>query len=220
MTHLGLAIALQLLAPAHVLPDGVVERGVQVTAYDDQLEIRYLVGLNDATLALKLAELLPDQTPPIDPQQALDLYRQRILSELASGLTVLLDDQPQTIQPVETRRGTLHHVQLECVYHVPLPPGGQLMRLELLDRNFAADPGNHRMAAKGRGDVQLDDCSVPPILARVPLLAFDQLPAATAAESRRVEATIRRPGAAPAAVLPVAEVERAAADEPLAATEP
>ena len=181
-----------VLLLGHVLPDGVVERSVQVTVYPDRLEIRYQVGFNPKTLARQLQQLAPHSPVPDDPNEALARYRELVLPRLAQRLNVRVDGQQREVLPIEARRIFRHHAQLECVLHVPLEAPYASTRLQLEDENFPDALGSHRMAVKGRAGVEVTESNVPPILARAERIEAAKLDPEQLASRRVIKARFQR----------------------------
>ena len=187
-----LMLGASVLLLGHVLPDGVVERAVQVTVYPDRLEIRYQVGFNPKTLARHLQQLAPDSPVPDDPDEALARYRELILPRLAQRLNVRVDGQRREVLLIEARRIFRHHAQLECVLHVPIEAPYASTRLQLEDENFPDAPGSHRMAVKGRAGVEVTESNAPPILARAERIEAAKLGPEQLASRRVIKARFQR----------------------------
>jgi hypothetical protein len=164
-----------VLTLSHPLPDQHVERAVQVTVYPSRIEIHYFLGINDNTVADWLRQFSGREEPPDTPDAAFAEFSKRIFPQISKQLAVTIEGKRCVLQPQEHARVYKHHVQLECVYQVPVEPDESPRALTIVDDNFSTAPGAHRMAIKGREGAFVLDATAPPILARVERIPWNEM---------------------------------------------
>lgn len=189
----GWCFAIGILASGHSLPDGHVERAVQVLVYPSRIEIRYLIGINDNTVTERLKQSELPAAIPAESDAALLEYGKRIFPELAGRIAVTLDGQHQPVRPMERSRIYKHHVQLECVYHIAIGGSEAPRKLTIVDKNFHDAPGAHRMAIKGREGAFVLDATAPPILARVERIPWTEMTKEQKLAATRLEGSLVTP---------------------------
>jgi hypothetical protein len=167
---LAILFALTPAFPQHVIPDGVVYRGVQLLIQPDRIEVRYQLGLSEYTLRGELATRLgPYEGLPSDETEALNKYRGVMLPTIPGNLRLEIDGRPVVLRPLRSELIAQHHAQIECWYHVPFTVPSSPCRLVLRDDNFADVPGSHVLALKSRRDVDVLQSDAPALLVRAPL---------------------------------------------------
>ena len=148
----------------HVLPDGDIERAVQLTVRADRIEIRYMIGMNPITLAKKLEQDTSDGG--LDDWRT---YAVAAQSTITNTLELSLNDRPLKLTALRWRPLPLHILQIECVLEAELPddiPAGAERRLAIRDKTYAKAPGFARLAVRGVG-VENFQSETPPLVARV-----------------------------------------------------
>jgi hypothetical protein len=105
-------------------------------------------------------------------------------------MVVTLDGRRQTLRPIEQTRVYKHHVQLECVYHIPIGTSETPQKMALVDKNFHDAPGAHRLAIKGRGGAFVLDATAPPILARVERIPWTEMTKEEKIAATRLESSL------------------------------
>jgi hypothetical protein len=183
-------VAIGVLALGHPLPDQHVERAVQVTVYPSRIEIHYFLGVNDNTVADWLRQFAGSEELPDAADAAFVEFSQRIFPQLAKQIAVTIEGKRHTVRLKEHARVYKHHVQLECVYQVPVEPDESPRALTIVDGNFRSAPGAHRMAIKGREGAFVLDATAPPILARAERIPWSEMTKEQKYSATRVEGSL------------------------------
>jgi hypothetical protein len=159
---------------AHDLPDGQVERALQVTAYPDHIEVRYQFGMSERTLCdqgragadvVDVDGLSEEQLRSIEAE-----YLATVAEEIVERIELLVAGEIQQRATVVGELIYLHHLQFECRVIYPLVLDSESVRLELSDQNFATYPGHYRVAVRGRGGLEAVSDTAAPLLVRAPRL--------------------------------------------------
>jgi hypothetical protein len=196
------------LATTHALPDNHIERAVQVYVHAERIEVHYHLGLTDRQVRSELAALAPGEPVPDDPAAALRCYEQRVAPRLAEQLRLTVDGElwPLSVSGVDRRER--HHERFVVQCEAPLPLGPEPRRIEVRD---LSEPGAaaiecRRMALRGRGEVEVTDCSGQPTLVRVPRRPAPAVAYRLHDPSRTILAMCRIPAAIAATDSPEPEV--------------
>lgn len=161
----------------HPIPDGQILRGVQCVVRSDRIEIRYQLGLNDAMVQAELKRLAevakegqatPPEPIPADATEALSLYRKKIAVELPRQLEVRIDGKLMPLSAVRADLVRQHHASIECGYELAIRPTATPAKLEISDANFSDVAGEHTLAVRARGQVELFEPPPSPVLVRDP----------------------------------------------------
>lgn len=170
----------------HELPLDEVRRDAQVVIFPDRVEVQYAVVMGTATMRkesaqLQRAEQNAEQGSNKDPdasersetdddsasREEWDRYREQIAPKLARQLQLLVDGRLLDLELRKSETEQRHHTTLRYVFAVDVAVSDARQRLLLVDRNFADNPGVHRVAAKGRRGVALQDSSQPATVSRI-----------------------------------------------------
>ncbi|QGJ70399.1 Hypothetical protein PBC10988_20950 [Planctomycetales bacterium 10988] len=201
-------VALPQSVSAHGLPDGLVERGVQVIMRPEGMELSYRIGLNDPTLAgelerlqlgedLDLATIAEDKATPETMQQAWKAYQERLEEIIPGQLTVTIQGEPIQLKWVRTSAGRDHHARLKIYYQADWKNelAGQVYEgkeftipFTLKDDSFRDAPGYHRIAFKGIGDIMVTESNTKPIVLRTPRILESELTEEEREEARNIVA--------------------------------
>jgi len=171
----GWAFVIGVFALGHPLPDGHIERAIQVQVYPARVEIRYYLGINGNTVGARWKQASPGAAVPADPEEALVQYCTGLSPKLGRRITVTVNGEKRPVRSARCSRIFKHHIQFECVYHIDIEAGETPQKLAIIDGNFRETPGSHRMALKGRDGVYVLDTTAPAILARVQRIPWDEM---------------------------------------------
>lgn len=154
---IGLIVSVVCALPAngHALPDGVIFRGIQVVVREDKLELRYLIGLNEKMVRGQLVQLKQEFPEDASDADLLSIYREYISAELPKKLQVTIDDKPVMLQLERADIVRKHHADIECLYELDISPTETPEKLTVVDNNFKDMPGDHSLAIRGRGRIEL-----------------------------------------------------------------
>lgn len=193
---IAVCLAVALPVGAHDVPDGVVYRGIQVVVWSDWIEVRYQLGLSDNMIQQELRRLTSPAAPlPDEPGEALRTYGELMVPVLPQKMSLTLDAQPRSLSPRRTTIVRQPHCQIELTYRADFSSAEAPAHLLLVDDNFAAVPGYHFAAIKGRGSVEILDSNVVPVLSRLSRIPDTAGEAGLLLEPmRRVEALIGSTG--------------------------
>lgn len=160
-----LALVPSLVALGHEeLPDGEIERGVQVIVKADALVVQYFIGMNEATLREQLKE---HELKVADTVEGMwKQYQDVLLPSLPKKLVVTSDKSPCALKPIRGEYFGWKHRHLMCVLEANIHLSQQPTAIVLTDRNFFDAPGSYRIAIKGRSGTIMSNSSVPPVLLR------------------------------------------------------
>ncbi len=156
----------------HVLADGDIERAVQINVGRDEIEIHYMVGMNEVTLAKRL-----DQPQSDGGVQDWGKYAKAMQKQLPDSLALELDGERLTLIAQRWRPLPLHLLQIECVLVAKLPEAPRdrpRHRLHVVDKTFAETPGFARLAIKPMG-LSNFEADAPAIVARLQRKAISEM---------------------------------------------
>lgn len=185
------AIFAGLLAPAHELPDGVIDRSLQIDVRPDEISISMSVGLNDTTIADELARIGVDD-PAADVAGRLDQLRDWATEHVASYLRILLDDQAVHFTEVTSELSSRHHVRFFIKLSAPIPAGKASRTIQVDDVFMPHLQTQLRMAARGRGVAVLRS-NVAPLVVRAERWELWTMNDEEAAEKRIVRLSVAFP---------------------------
>jgi hypothetical protein len=161
---------------AHDLPDGQVERALQVTAYPDRIEVKYQFGLSERTMWKELrgaGESKEVDIGGLDREELAALeaeYLEKVAGELPGRMELLLAGERQEQPSISKELIYQHHLQFECRLVYPCTVAAEPCSFELTDQNFAAYPGHYRVAVRGRGGREALSDRAALLLVRAPRL--------------------------------------------------
>ena len=167
MSRLSLGLILLLgitSAHAHELPDGEIERRVQIVVKADCVLVEYSLAMNQVTLAKELRK--NGVNPVKDFSQKWNQYRDLILPLLAKQLYLELDGKPLQLKPVSADYAGWSHRHLTALMRANVTLAEQSKTISVLDTNFPDALGNYRIAMKARSGVSLENSNVPLLTSR------------------------------------------------------
>ena len=159
-------ISILLVAIAHVMPPGDVDRAMQVVVTPDEIRIDYRFGLGEEALLDELMRLDSEIEIPADPVDRARLHMERAAEEIGTRLKVTAGDQQLTVVFDKVDLIYQHHLRAACHYVVDISDIRGRVQVRIEDGNFAAFPGFGQNAAKPRGTFPFFDTNEAPILLR------------------------------------------------------
>lgn len=151
-------------ARGHELPDGEIERRVQVSVKPDCVLVEYSLGMNEATLEKELRK--HGQKPGDTLSDKWSQYQKIVLPSLAKNMQVTIDGDGQRPKPLRADYSGWSHRHLLCLFKVDVKLSRKPTTIVVTDRNFLDTPGKYRIAMKGRSGAKLEKSSVPPTVSR------------------------------------------------------
>ena len=163
---LSLILLLGLCIPArsHELPDGEIERRVQVSVKRDGVLIEYSLGMNETTLEAELRKLGWKPAPTVSDKW--NQYKKLVASSLAKNIQVTINGEEQPVKPLRAVYSGWSHRHLSCLVRVDAKLTDPRAAITVTDRNFLDTPGKYRLAMKARRGAKLEDSSVPLLVSR------------------------------------------------------
>lgn len=188
--------ALAGFAQAHGLPDGVIERGVQIDISPETVLVQYRIGLTPSTLHEELTKLgEPDlrETPDQNGDALYRRYARAVEPLVLKDLRLTVGETALMPKVLAVRTLSDHHAQIEMLLGASLP-----MRLEpereyelrFRDSHFP-DTGFLLMGVRGRDGVEVVDSDAPAVTIRAPRRDLERLSAVEVADVRETKARFR-----------------------------
>ncbi len=161
------------LARGHELPDGEIERRVQVSVKPDCVLVQYSLAMNGATLEKELRRL--GQKPAGTRSAMWKQYQEIILPSLRKHLHLTIDGESSPLEPVRAEYSGWSHRQLTCLLKAEVLLTQQLKTIIVTDGNFLDTPGNYRIAMKGRSGAKMETSTVSTLVTRAKPVALAKL---------------------------------------------
>ena len=153
-----------LVAAGHEMPDGEIDRRVQVVGKTARGMVEDSLGMNGATLEKELVRL--GKKPAATFSAKWKQYQDAILPSLAKRMRLTVDGDRVSLEPVRADHSGWSHLHLTCLLRAEVPLTEQPKKIVGSDGNFLDDPGNYRIAMKGRSGVKIDKANDPPIVTK------------------------------------------------------
>ena len=160
-----LVLATELLG--HPIPDGMIERGVQVTVYPSRVEIHYFLGASDNTFVNARPKRKTDRLAD-HGRSPFELYRDWAVKEIGKHLRISLDGKAIAFGAPKGHFVRQHHARIELVFVAPIKLGGEWDKLRVTDSNYRDFPGVHRVGIRCRGGTERRPSNVPEMFSRAP----------------------------------------------------
>lgn len=172
---LGLVFVLghALLARGHELPDGEIERRVQVVVKPDRVLVEYSLAMNEATLENEL--LRCEQRPAETLASMWEQYQEIVLPSLPENMHLTIDGECSPLKPIRADYSGRSHVQLTCLLRSDILLTEQPKKIIVTDGNFLDSPGDYRIAMKGRSGAKMVEPTVPPLVTRAKPVVLSKL---------------------------------------------
>ncbi|MEM8495256.1 MAG: hypothetical protein AAF663_07700 [Planctomycetota bacterium] len=145
---LAAIIAFVSVAAAHEMPEGDIERCVQVCVEPTCVVVQYTLGMSDETLGkeLRRQSIAPAETLRKRWQQ----YQQAVLPSLAEGMTLSVGGEPVALKPYRTEYLGWRHRHVVCYFRADVRLARQPKKIVLADGNFWDAPGGYRLGMESR----------------------------------------------------------------------
>ncbi|MCP4191156.1 MAG: hypothetical protein GY768_11075 [Planctomycetaceae bacterium] len=153
-----------VVASAHELPAGEIERRVQVVVKPDCVLVEYSLGMSEATLD---NELRKNGIQPADSLfEKWKQFQEMILPSLPQGMVVTLDGDPVILKPIRADYSGWSHRHLTCLLKAEVKPSEKLLTIVVTDGNYLDAPGEYRIAMKGRSGTKMKKSKLVPTVSR------------------------------------------------------
>ena len=148
----------------HELPDGEIERRVQIVVKPDSILIEYSIGMNKATLRKQLRR--HRTKPASDLIKMWKQYEQPILSTLKNNFLITIDGMPSPVEAIQASYSGWSHKHLTCLLKANVTLDSKPKKIVVSDGNFHDSPGDYRIAMKSRSGAVLERSTVPVLTGR------------------------------------------------------
>jgi hypothetical protein len=188
--------ALAGFAQAHGLPDGVIERGVQIDISPETVLVQYRIGLTPHTLHEELTRLGEADSGDAPDQNDDALYRRyarAIEPLLLKDLRLTVGESTLILNVMAVRTLSDHHARIEILLGASLPmrlEPGREYELRFRDSHFP-NTGFLLVGVRGRDGVEVVDSDAPAVTIRAPRRDLERLSAVEAADLRETKARFR-----------------------------
>ena len=162
-----------VLARGHELPDGVIERRVQISVKPDGVLVQYSLSMNGTTLERELRKhrKKPAETYPAMWKQ----YEEIILPSIPKHMRLTIEGQRFPLKPIRAEYSGWSHQQLTCLLKAEVPFTEQLKKVVVTDGNFLDTPGSYRIAMKDRSGVTMENSTVATMVTRAKSVDLSKL---------------------------------------------
>jgi hypothetical protein len=90
-------------------------------------------------------------------------------------MRLTVDGEIARLEPIQASFSGWSHGHLICLFKADIQLKRQRTKIVVTDGNFADDPGNYRIAMKGRSGAKIEKASVPPLVSRAKPVALVKL---------------------------------------------
>ena len=175
---------------AHELVDGFVERAMEVVVRDENVTIRYFIGVNDNTQSELAKKWLPanqmsDETGLTDEQ----VFQSKLLQEIKEGISVSLQGKKILLADGEVCQSPKHHFSYLVEFKFDIPPGSS-NEIEIEDNNFQEMESAARFSLKALGSTILVKSNVAPIIIRAKRHELQRMADGKRSEICKIRATV------------------------------
>lgn len=168
-----LLLTLRASAMGHQLPDGAVERQVQISVKRDRVLVEYTLAMNELTLTKELKK--QGVEPALTMSEMWKQYQKIALRSLPEKINVTVGGDRIELQSVRASFSGWSHQHLACLFKAELSPKQSKMAIVVKDDNFPEAIGDYRIALKGRSGAKIQDASVPTMISRAKPVAMEKL---------------------------------------------
>lgn len=178
------------VAIAHVVPDGHIERAVQVVVRDRSIEIEIRVGINEKTQSQIIKKLSDND---VDPEQLSEHFQNWISKQVVEHTNVVIGTEqikPSLVKVVPNAR---RHVDYAIFLTATIPPGIEEINLTVENNSMSEFPGNWRGAIKTKGNAMIGRTDNAPILIRAESINLTDLEANNRKAVEKISATLLIP---------------------------
>ena len=182
-----LSVLMNCAAPVsgHELPDGEIERRVQIVVKPDSILIEYSIDMNKATLRKQLRKHRTKRASGL-----VDMwkqYEQPILSTLKNNFLITIDGTTSPVEAIQASYSGWSHKHLICLLKANVTLSSEPKRIVVSDGNFHASPGDYRLAMKSRSGAVLQDATVPVLTSNTDPITLTSLTALERKEATQAQ---------------------------------
>lgn len=159
-----LVLGLPFLAQGHEVPDGEIDRRVQVSVKADSVLVQYSLAMSKATLKKQLRQ--HDTEPAATLPAMWKQYQKIILTSLHKHMRLTVDGKSSPIKPIKANYSGWSHLHLNCLLKAQIRLSPEPKNIVVTDANFLDAPGNYRIAMKGRSGAKMESSPVPSTTSR------------------------------------------------------
>lgn len=161
----------------HDLPDGEIERRVQISVKPDRVLIEYTIAMNDVTLGKQLkTQLEKDGTQPAEETpERWKQYQELALRMLPEKVSLKVDGKTVPLKGLRASVSGWSHPHLVCLLKADVQTKRSGARISVTDGNFPDAPGQFRIAMKGRSGASIENASVPTTVSRAKGVSLEDL---------------------------------------------
>lgn len=152
---------------AHVVPDGQIERSVQVVVRDRTVQIEIRVHLNFKTQRSILNQVETDglSEAPLDETEQKD-FQQWLAKQVTESTDVSINGKQAKIDVGNVVANPRRHVDYSIIVEAEVPSGINEAKLVVDCNSLIEYPGNWRGAIKTKGNAMIGRTDEAPILIR------------------------------------------------------
>ena len=155
---------LSVPARCHELPDGQIERRVQISVKPDCVLVEYSLGMNEATLEKELSKSERKAAATLSARWK--QYQKIVSRSLPGKLQLTIDGVRSPLKAFRSDSSGRGHSQLTCLLRADIALTRQLKTIVVTDASYPDTPGHYRIAMKGRSGVLLKKSSVASTVSR------------------------------------------------------
>ena len=182
-----LVLSQSALANAHELPDGEIERRVQISVKPDRVLLTYSLAMSKATLAKELRRLKQEPTETFSDMWK--QYQKLILPSLQKHLRVTVNGKCSPVKSIRADYTGWSHRHLTCLLRADIQLSNDAKKIVVTDGNFPDASGNYRIAIKARSGATMEKASVPPLVMRAKPVVLAKLKKEQKLAATRAEGT-------------------------------
>ncbi|MEM0925963.1 MAG: hypothetical protein AAGJ83_07990 [Planctomycetota bacterium] len=157
----------------HELPDGAVERRIQVSVKPDRVLMEYSIAMNAVTLKMELKAHGVSLAKTDDERRK--QYQEVVLRSLPKKMRLTLDGESAAIKPVRADYSGWSHPHLTCLFRAELEAFDRSASIAFSDENFPNASGSYRIAMKGRSGVRVINSTVPALVSQARPVELEDL---------------------------------------------
>ncbi|MEM6690189.1 MAG: hypothetical protein AAF664_12220 [Planctomycetota bacterium] len=160
-----LLLALHLSARGHDLPDGEIERRVQISVKPSRILVEYSLEMSEVTLRKELMDR--GLRPSENSTEMWAQFKTVALTSLPKGMSLVIDGETVQLSPLSASYSGWSHRKLSCLLAAEIELSRKKKRVSITDRNFSDTPGHYRMALKSRSGAQIENSTKPLLISKM-----------------------------------------------------
>ena len=175
---------------AHIVPDGHIERAVQVVVHDRRIEIEFRISISEKTQQ----QIFSDNSHANEnTKTAKEYFCKWISKKITEHTFVTANGQKLKLVLVKVVPNARRHVDYAVFVETNLPNDCEKMQLQVHSRALIEFPGNWRGAIKTKGSAMVGKTDAAPILIRAQPIELVDLDKSERNEKESISATILIP---------------------------